>query len=325
MGQMFGADVQQLRQLASTFTSAAGTLDGAASTLGPALHRSGWKGPDADRFRHEWSGRLAPRLTDTARSLTAAASVLKADADEQERTSDGGGSIGSSGGGGSWLMDAGGAAWTWGKTAWGVVGPTLKFRQLMPLMAAATAANYLADVSPAANSARVFLAGMMRDTALAGRSGLLASMLGKLGGFGQTVGKWLGPVGGLFAIGGGIHDMINPAHDGWRGVGDRVAGGLSVVAGSGAIALAFGAAAALGPIGVGVIVGAGLVAGAWALGNLVADNWDSITAGVSTAANAVASGASYAWNAGTTALSAAGNAIADGAGKVGNFIGGLFS
>ncbi len=38
-----------------------------------------------------------------------------------------------------------------------------------------------------------------------------------------------------------------------------------------------GGAALLGPIGAPIVIGAGIVAGAWALGNLVADNWDSIS------------------------------------------------
>lgn len=100
MGQMIGADVQQLRQLVTSFTGAAKTLDSTVTALRPALQRSTWKGPDATRFGNEWFGRLSPQLTDASRRLTDAARVLTSDADEQERTSEGGRSIGGSGTGG---------------------------------------------------------------------------------------------------------------------------------------------------------------------------------------------------------------------------------
>src|SRR5438874_73521 len=59
-----------------------------------------------------------------------------------------------------------------------------------------------------------------------------------------------GGIAGPLSIAGGIHDMIAPSHDGWRGTGDRVAGGLSVVGGVGGMMLmTAGGAAMLGPIG----------------------------------------------------------------------------
>ena len=108
MGQMFGADIRQLRELATTFTGAARTIDTTVTSLRPALSRAGWTGPDARRFGHEWFGRLAPQLSDAARRLTTAAGVLKSDADEQERASDSGSVVGASGGGGN--GDGGGSA-----------------------------------------------------------------------------------------------------------------------------------------------------------------------------------------------------------------------
>lgn len=135
----------------------------------------------------------------------------------------------------------------------------------------------------------------------------------------------LGGITGPLSIYGGIHDMISPPHDGWRGAGDRVAGGLSVVGGVGSMMLmTAGGAALLGPIGAPIVIGAGLVAGAWALGNLVVDNWDSITKFVQDPGKYIGQGLEDAGN----FIKDTGKAISDGVGKaaegVSNFVKGIF-
>src|SRR5690606_16864476 len=59
---------------------------------------------------------------------------------------------------------------------------------------------------------------------------------------------------------------------------DRVMGGIGVAGGVATIGMFLGVAAFANPVGIGIAVGAGLVTGAWALGNLVYDNWDTISA-----------------------------------------------
>lgn len=101
----------------------------------------------------------------------------------------------------------------------------------------------------------------------------------------------------------------------WGGVGDQVAGGLGVLGGVGSIAIAAGLLA--NPVGIGIVVGAGLVAGGWALGNMIADSewgkdagrWISDTA--SDAWNGTKNIANDAWNG---AKDVAGDAV-DGAKK----------
>lgn len=96
--------------------------------------------------------------------------------------------------------------------------------------------------------------------------------------------------------------MFDPGHEGWRGVGDRIAGGLGVIGGAGSILIAVGAVA--NPVGVAVLVGAGVIAGGWALGNMIADSEWGKAAG-----KWIGDTTSKAWKGATTAV---GN-VADGA------------
>jgi WXG100 family type VII secretion target len=57
MAGMQGADIEQLRALAGKFKSEAGNLATLIGHLQSATRSSDsyWKGPNADRFRSEWS------------------------------------------------------------------------------------------------------------------------------------------------------------------------------------------------------------------------------------------------------------------------------
>jgi hypothetical protein len=86
------------------------------------------------------------------------------------------------------------------------------------------------------------------------------------------------------------------------------------------------------PVGITIVVGAGVVAGAWALGNLVYDNWDSITGFFDDPGDYLADGWSDLKDAGSSAVEAIGdigstavNKVSEGLSAVGNFVGGLFS
>jgi hypothetical protein len=92
-----GADVDQLDALSRRFGSEAGRLDGAASTITALVKGVGWFGPDADRFRVDWSGTLRPRLSGIAEVLRAQERALTDQSRQQRQASDGAGAGGGPG------------------------------------------------------------------------------------------------------------------------------------------------------------------------------------------------------------------------------------
>jgi hypothetical protein len=86
----------------------------------------------------------------------------------------------------------------------------------------------------------------------------------------------------VIGVVGGAYDLINPQHDGWRGAGDRVMGGVAVLAGGAQLAVMAGLLT-LGPVGAGVVAGALIVTAAWTLGNVVWDHREQIGHALETA------------------------------------------
>ncbi|MFI2704823.1 WXG100 family type VII secretion target [Cellulosimicrobium composti] len=334
MSGMWGADVTELRRLARSLQSASDQLVSTTSEVSGLVEAAGrWQGGDADQFRSEWTGTSVALLRGVSQTLSQASEAVLRNADEQFMTSTEGGSIPSPGvpgpgvptgpGGGPLGRDdpLDGSIWDVGETAWGAISFGLagwKTWKVGQSLTAFLQASRLADLSDAAASASVFARGMVLDDAM-----------GLLGGLG-TAGRIAGGVGGLFGVIGGVNQMFNTQYDGWRGGVDRVMGGLSVVGGAGTMLMMAGMLT--NPVGIGVVVGAGVVAGAWALGNLVVDNWDSITGFVSNPGPYLADGwghvTDFASSAADTignAVSDVGDAIGDGLSAAGDFIGGLFS
>ena len=87
MSTMYGADVAQLRHLASQFDAKAQALDANRMTVGNAIQVSAWVGPVAVRFRHTWESDYSRKLHDAAVRLRDAATRLRANADQQEKAS----------------------------------------------------------------------------------------------------------------------------------------------------------------------------------------------------------------------------------------------
>lgn len=308
MSGFFGADTEALRDYAQRVQTGSGRLVELRDGLSSQLASVAWVGPDADAFRDDFAGRVSALFDQVGSDLQRRRTELATHAEEQDEVSSVGGEGGgeSSGGDrsfgdllgdllsnpltalGSTLSAVGGAA----GAAWKA------FKQGRSLLALHTAMNTLGD---AAQSAQTFIRSGMIDDA--------AGFLGKLGG----VARFLGGAGGVLGIVGGISDMISPPHDGWRGVGDRIAGGLSVVGGAGGMAVALGAGAMLGPVGLGVVAAAGIGAGLWAAGNAIYDNWDSITAFAGDVGGHV-----------SDFVSDAGDVVGGAADAVGDFVGGLF-
>lgn len=96
-GNMYGADVEALRQLADRIAQGGEVLDGVVRAVESAMPvPEQWGGMDADSFRDEWYGSHGPSITASAQALVAVADTVRGNADSQETTSDelSGGGIG---------------------------------------------------------------------------------------------------------------------------------------------------------------------------------------------------------------------------------------
>ncbi|MEV0951723.1 hypothetical protein [Promicromonospora sp. NPDC050249] len=334
-GSMSGADIEALRLLADKFDEGSETLDTVATAVEAATpQEDGWSGPDADGFRQEWTGSHLTKLRDAAAALSDAALTVRSNADAQETTSNeyNGGGPGGWPGGGELGNDGGinwaglGLAGALGMGAFGLVRDTMKAIKTGRALNAFLQATRLGDAARITETTR---------DVYRGAKGLVGRTLAEVGGttadiakaakWTTTAGRVAGGFGGVLGVVGGLNQMFNTQYDGARGWVDRGMGVASVVGGGGSLMIALGGAAMLGPVGVGVVVGAGLVAGAWALGNLVYDNWDSISGAVGDAANWVGDGVGNMADAAGDAISDAGEAVGDGLEAAGDFVGGLFS
>jgi uncharacterized protein YukE len=118
MGEMWGADLAQLRNLAREFDAASHSLDNTVSQVTSMLDSVPWMGPSGDQFRAEWDGLHVPALRNASTGLAEARSTVERNADDQERTSEdyAGGGTGGPAGGGIDPKDAGGGG---GGGSWG--------------------------------------------------------------------------------------------------------------------------------------------------------------------------------------------------------------
>ncbi|QOD03247.1 hypothetical protein [Pseudarthrobacter sp. BIM B-2242] len=107
----YGADVNQLRELARAVDKAATLLSSRAGSLQGQIQSAPWKGMDGAQFRQDWTGSHRPALERVAQSLRHNSKLLLQHANEQEKASD------ASGGGGGSFLDTlrglGGRAQTW--------------------------------------------------------------------------------------------------------------------------------------------------------------------------------------------------------------------
>lgn len=324
MAGFYGADVAQLRTLAGAMGKAADAINLQSTQLSNLINtNNSWHGQDAAHFKSDWNSSHRQSLMKAASMLRSGARELKDHANQQEFASYK--SAESSVGVikdvydtslavkdlGAQLYQAyklGRLKWeNWAKTKeiltnWRAGGTVLR-EALDSLRNGGKITDVISDLkanipySQAFQDATKFSKGMRIAGALAAPLNIV----------------------------GGISDMINPEHDGWRGTGDRVAGGLSVVGGVGSIMLmTAGGAAMLGPIGAPIVVGAGLVAAGWALGNLVADNWDSISNFARNPGSYLADGAREVGNFAKDVGSKVADGVGDAAKSVGKFVGGIF-
>lgn len=83
-----GADPDQLRAAATQFNKGASALETSAKALHSLIGTTTqWTGPDADRFRSQWSSMSARTITAAVNALRQAADALRRNANEQETAS----------------------------------------------------------------------------------------------------------------------------------------------------------------------------------------------------------------------------------------------
>ncbi|GAA1867552.1 hypothetical protein [Myceligenerans crystallogenes] len=85
--QLWGQDIEQVRDLARTFREHSRQLDAARETIGHAVLGFEGYGPDVDVLREIWSGDLAPAMARIAAALHEAGDVAERNAGAQEETS----------------------------------------------------------------------------------------------------------------------------------------------------------------------------------------------------------------------------------------------
>jgi uncharacterized protein YukE len=87
-GNVYGADVAELRSLGDKLARSADDLDRIANLLTHQItSTTAWVGPNAQKFRGEWSGAHRGAVATSARALRDCAATLRRNADEQDRTS----------------------------------------------------------------------------------------------------------------------------------------------------------------------------------------------------------------------------------------------
>src|SRR6478735_3780680 len=87
-GNVWGADVAQLRMLAQSFGQTSETLLRQSTALTAAINNNtSWKGADSARFKSDWNGSHRALIQQTARALKEQSKRLMSQADEQEKAS----------------------------------------------------------------------------------------------------------------------------------------------------------------------------------------------------------------------------------------------
>lgn len=84
---LVGADVQEMRGLASSIADAVSTLESIKAFGSRTVAAVGWHGGDAEGFRSEWSSRTLPSLDAVIATLADARQRISDNANAQERTS----------------------------------------------------------------------------------------------------------------------------------------------------------------------------------------------------------------------------------------------
>lgn len=84
---IWGLDVQEVRELGKKLQNEAGDIERTLSTLTSKLNSTTWKGPDAERFRNEWTGEHTASLKKVINALRDAGQKAEKNAAQQENIS----------------------------------------------------------------------------------------------------------------------------------------------------------------------------------------------------------------------------------------------
>lgn len=87
MAGSWGANPAELDALAASMTRAGEQLASMTMQAHNALHADIWRGPDAQRARHEWDSGLRPQLRGVVSALTQCAETLRQQATQQREAS----------------------------------------------------------------------------------------------------------------------------------------------------------------------------------------------------------------------------------------------
>jgi hypothetical protein len=84
---IWGADIEQLKTLGTKLQAGSSEIEKQKNTLTRVLEGTDWKGPDADKFRSEWSGQHVTALAKVANALQEAGQQATRNANEQQQAS----------------------------------------------------------------------------------------------------------------------------------------------------------------------------------------------------------------------------------------------
>ncbi|GAB4095581.1 WXG100 family type VII secretion target [Brachybacterium sp. NBEC-018] len=82
-----GMNVEEVRRMANQLRDAAEEITRIEQELTSGLEEVDWTGPDADRFRGEWSGEMVPALQQVMKAVEELGQTADSNAAEQEATS----------------------------------------------------------------------------------------------------------------------------------------------------------------------------------------------------------------------------------------------
>ncbi len=86
---IWGADVEQLRQLGKNLQQGADVIESQRNSLTALLDNTQWMGPDADKFKEQWRGEHTNKLNQVADALREAGNRAKQNAEQQFQASHG--------------------------------------------------------------------------------------------------------------------------------------------------------------------------------------------------------------------------------------------
>ena len=87
MNALKGMNVEEVRGMARQLREAAEEITRIEQELTSGLEEVDWTGPDADRFRGQWSGEMIPALQQIMSSVNELGETADRNAAEQEATS----------------------------------------------------------------------------------------------------------------------------------------------------------------------------------------------------------------------------------------------